>query len=93
MPARLNVDVIPQILASGLVRVELGLEYNPRQAPGTEPGHAQIPTPGQQPSGGTSLNERVTLVLEPGKSLMISQAADPISDRKITVEVRATILK
>jgi hypothetical protein len=43
--------------------------------------------------GGSSLNQRVGIILEGGKPLVISQAADPISDRKITVEIRATILK
>jgi hypothetical protein len=32
-------------------------------------------------------------VLTSGKPLVLSQAADPLSDRKITVEVRADILK
>jgi hypothetical protein len=40
-----------------------------------------------------SLNENITLILESGKPTIVSQAADPTSDRKITVEVTATILK
>jgi hypothetical protein len=43
--------------------------------------------------GGSSLNQRVVIVLEPNKPLMLSQAADPLSDRRITVEVRVSILK
>ena len=43
--------------------------------------------------GGSSLNQRVVIVLEPDKPLMLSQAADPLSERKITVEVRVSILK
>jgi hypothetical protein len=35
----------------------------------------------------------VAIVLTSGKPLVLSQAADPLSDRKITVEVRADILK
>ena len=41
----------------------------------------------------SSLSQRLTLNLESGKPMMVSQAADPTSDRKITVEVTATILK
>jgi hypothetical protein len=41
----------------------------------------------------TNLNEQITLILVPGKPMTISQAADPVSDRRITVELTATILK
>jgi hypothetical protein len=41
----------------------------------------------------TGLNERIVTILESGKPIVISQAADPTSDRRIGVEVRATILK
>jgi hypothetical protein len=43
--------------------------------------------------GLTSWNERLSVILESGKPMVVSQAADPTSDRKITVEVTATILK
>jgi hypothetical protein len=94
--AVLNVDATPQILSNGNIRVLLGLEYNPRQAGGSGPvakGPKGETIPVEEIPGGSSLNQRVTVVLEPGKPLVLSQAADPISDRKITVEVRATILK
>jgi hypothetical protein len=94
--AMLNVDATPQILSNGSIRVILGLEYNPRQAAGSGatakgPSGETVSVP--EIPGGSSLNQRVTIVVEPGKPLVLSQAADPISDRKITVEVRATILK
>ena len=41
----------------------------------------------------TTLNESVTLVLAPGKTTLASQSADPGSERKVTVEVTATIVK
>jgi hypothetical protein len=44
-------------------------------------------------AGMASFSERLGLTLESGKPMMISQAADPTSDRKITVEVTATILR
>jgi hypothetical protein len=33
------------------------------------------------------------VILQNGKPLIISQSADPVSDRKVVVEVKATILK
>ena len=96
VPAALNVDARPEILSNGSIRLQLGLQYNPRQG-GAKKQPAKIPSGDTielpEEEGGTSLNERVTIILEPGKPLILSQAADPISDRKITVEVRASILK
>ena len=77
--ATLNVDASPQLLPNGTIKVQLGLEYNPQKGDG--------------PPTGSSLNQRVAIVLSPGKPLVLSQAADPLSDRKITVEVRADLLK
>ena len=39
------------------------------------------------------MNQSVTVVLDSGKPLVITQAADPVSDRKVTVEVKATLLR
>jgi len=94
--ATLNVDATPQIQQNGSVRLQLGLEYNPRQ--GSRGGEKQGPdgaiiNPVPRDNNGSSLNQRVTIVIEPNKPLILSQAADPLSDRKITVEVRVSILK
>jgi hypothetical protein len=76
----LNVDARPIILDNDRILLELTLEYSPlRQSPVT-----------QQP---TNLNEQISVILQNGKPLTISQAADPVSDRKMTVEVKATVLK
>ena len=63
--------------------VTFGLEYFPRPAGGQE----------EMEPGMASINERLGLIFESGKPVVVSQAADPASDRKITVEVTATILK
>lgn len=78
---QINMDAHPQILASGGIRVALGLEYNPRTL-GND-----------SPTEWSSLNEQIQTVLDPGKPMVVSQAADPASDRRIVVEVRATIMK
>jgi hypothetical protein len=78
---QINVDVQPQILQSGAIRLMLRLEYNPR-------------TLGNDaPAEWSSLNEQIQVVLDPGEPLVVSQAADPASDRKIMVELRATVMK
>jgi hypothetical protein len=41
----------------------------------------------------TQIRESLTIVLDNGKSIVLSQSADPLTDRKVTVEVKATIVK
>lgn len=78
----LNVDAQPHILPSGTIRMVLGMEYMPA-----------VPSSGAEGTRTLSrLNEQVTVVLESGKPLVISQAADPTSDRKVTVQVTATVV-
>lgn len=81
----INVDARPIILAKEptKISVSFGLEYLPKTA-GTQE---------EMEPGMTSWSERLSLILESGKPMIVSQAADPTSDRKITVEVTATILK
>ena len=80
--AMLNVDARPEILDNDRLVVEMTIEYRPLAPDGT--------APTKRPTG---LNEQLTVILQNGKPLMVSQAADPVADRKMTVEVRATILK
>ncbi len=42
---------------------------------------------------GTGIQENLSVNLDDGKPLVVAQSADPVSDRQVTVEVRATILK
>lgn len=80
--ATLNVDASPTIVKDGLMRIIIGLEYLPK------PSDGPIPSEGQG-----SLNQRITLLVESGKTMVISQTSDPTSDRKVNVELTATILK
>ena len=77
---RRDADVI---VKDGQMRLDLGLEYVPK--PGSENA-----TSGE---GRGSLNQRLSLLVESGRPIVISQASDPTSDRKISVELTATILK
>jgi hypothetical protein len=85
-PISINVDARPLILRDGSIRLNLGLEYQPRPNPGQ-------PDAAVQAAQMSALNERIGLIVQDGKPLVISQASDPGSDRKVTVELRATILK
>jgi len=89
----INVDARPVVLRAkeGSVQIDLGFEYRPissATAPGSSPG-AQAEASASQ----TGAVERISTILESGKPLLISQAADPSSDRRISVEMKATILK
>lgn len=79
----LNVDARPFVSMEGPIQLEIALNYVPSTA--------DVPnTIKSRPSG---LNQSLTVILQSGKPLTISQAADPVSDRKVVVEVKATVLK
>jgi hypothetical protein len=79
----LNVDARPLVSMDGQIQMELVLEYSPPTSDSRE-------TLKTRPTG---MNQSLTVVLQSGKPLVVSQAADPVSDRKVVVEVKATILK
>jgi hypothetical protein len=82
----LNVDARPEVLADGRVLLQVNIEYGEKRVPaGKEVQPGQIIE--------ATLNESVTLLLESGKGLAVTQSADPMSDRKVSVEVKATVLK
>lgn len=81
----LNVDARPFVSIDGPVQLELTFEYVPLKSTGDVKEGAR-----QRPSG---INQSQTVILQSGRPLIVSQAADPISDRKVVVEVKATILK
>ena len=83
VPVTLNVDAQPSIIDDNRILVEFGLEYAPR------PVNESVNTG----EGRANLTEQLGLVVQPGKPMIISQASDPTSDRRITVELTATILK
>ena len=84
-PVVLNVDARPFVSVDGPVQLELTVEYYPLKDAGLEKEGAK-----QRPSG---VNQSQTVILQSGKPLIVSQAADPINDRKVIVEVKATVLK
>lgn len=80
--ATLNIDARPTLVGNDKILLELTVEYWPpaiaREGAGVRP---------------SALNESLSVILQNGKPLVISQAADPATDRRMTVEVRASIVK
>jgi hypothetical protein len=79
----LNVDARPLIRSDNSVNMALTIEYFPKPDAASEA--KDVPR--------TQLNQMMSMNLESGKPTIISQAADPVGNRKVTVEVKATILK
>jgi hypothetical protein len=80
----LNVDARPFVSVDGPIQLELTLNYSPPGGPGSGR---------EMPTTRTGVNQSLTVILQNGRPLIISQSADPVSDRKVVVEVKATILK
>jgi hypothetical protein len=78
----LNVDARPVVHPDDSILLSLTLEYLPRDEEGEKNG-----------GGRAQLNERMAVTLESGKTMMVSRAADPAGNRKITVELTATVMK
>ncbi len=74
----LNVDASVEIVRDNRIRVLLSLEYTPQDAGQGAP---------------MAISEAVATLLEDGKLLVVSQSADPTSDRKVRVELKATIVR
>jgi len=88
----LNVDASPSLLTDGKIRLGFNLQYD---WPAPTEGLATTASTGL-PRGTvikTALHDSVSLILESGKPMIAAQSADPIGDRQVTVEVKATVLR
>jgi len=82
-PVILNVDSQASLIGrESRARVTLTIEYRPVAA---EAENERATTP--------NINESITVMLEDGKSLVVSQSADPVTDRKVKVEAKMTLLR
>jgi hypothetical protein len=100
----LNIDAAAVIQQGGLITVRVTFEYTPAQSPiatlgggtreQTETAIKQLTERGLSPSSQPAeLHESISVILQDGKPLLVSQSADPTTDRKVTVELMATVLK
>jgi hypothetical protein len=90
-PVPLNVDAEPQLLPDGKIRLRVNVEYD-------------LPAPAALGQGDTvpvterglrtmQIRENLAVILDNGKSMIAAQSADPVSDRQVTIEVKATALR
>ena len=79
-PVVLNVDARPRLVGDKILLM-MTVEYKP-SAPEPKPG-----------ASSTTLNQSFQVLLQDGKPLVVSQSADPNSDRKVKLEVKATVLR
>jgi len=87
VPVPLNVDASPTLLADGKLRLSINLQYDwPAPPDSASPrGIGSVTT--------TSLHDQLMMILESGKPMIVAQSADPVGDRQVTVEVKATVLR
>jgi hypothetical protein len=79
----INIDAKPTVRADGRIWVQLTIEYRP-----------ELTTQQTQQSGSSRVagfSESLSVVVVDGKPLVASQSADPRSDRKVSVEITATV--
>jgi len=83
----LNVDAEPEIIADGKIRLRVNLQYSlPADAGGQ----------GQASAGAlrsTDIQELLSVIVESGKPIVAAQSADPVGDRQVIIELKATVLK
>ncbi|HEY6213063.1 MAG TPA: hypothetical protein VIW45_12300 [Vicinamibacterales bacterium] len=82
----LNIDANPEILPDGKIKLVFSLVYD-------WPGGEVAERPARGTVMKTSMHDSVSLILENGKPMIAAQSADPVVDRQVTVEVKATVLR
>ena len=82
-PVPLNIDASP-VIEGARIRLDLGLQYTWIDDAATGEARQRSRRDFQQ---------RLGLVLEDGKTMRVAQSADPLSDRRVSLEVTATILR
>ena len=88
----LNIDASPSLLTDGKIRLGFNLQYDWPAPFETAAGNSNQPLP-RGTVIKTALHDSVTLILESGKPMIAAQSADPIGERQVTVEVKATVLR
>jgi hypothetical protein len=88
----LNLDVGNVYVEGDSIRVRLSVEYNP-----VDEKVADAPVGSTTPAmpSFNSFKQSLNLALQDGKALVVAQSSDPVParDRKMTLEVKATILR
>ncbi len=82
----LNVDVVPVLRPGGKIRLQLTVQYDLPAPPSADGQKGPFPQR-------TAISENINTILEDGKSMVVAQSADPVSDRQVTLEVKGTVMK
>jgi hypothetical protein len=86
----LNADAEVRLVTDDKIRATITIEFTSAPASTTPISGPDTP---RSPRAPTTLNETVTVLLTSGKSTVITQSADPLSDRRVTVAATATIVR
>ena len=78
----LNIDAAPEV-EGNKIRLRVSLDLQSQDDPAMP----------ELPAGSSKLQESVSSIVTDGVATILSQSADPLTDRKVTLEVKATILK
>jgi hypothetical protein len=81
-PVYLNIDAQARVYGGGVISVVMTFQYTPAQ-----------PAQGENRQRPADLEEHVSVLLQDGKSTVVSQSADPATDRKVTAQITATIVR
>ncbi len=81
----INIDARPSVQRDGRIFLQLTVEYRPELSP------QQVQQSGT--SRLTMFTESLSLIVSDSKPVIASQSADPRSERKVSLEVTATIVK
>jgi hypothetical protein len=74
----LNVDITrPRLMSGNRIRVPIAVEYRPYSA--------------EPKSPMATVRASVDMLMDHGRKIVISRSADPVTDRKIVIEVTPTI--
>jgi len=86
----INIDARPSVQRDGRIWLQLSVEYLPDLS--TEQ-FEQLLKASKNRFQVNMLTESITLVVADGKPTVVSQSSDPLNDRKVSLEVTATIVK
>ena len=86
----INVDARPAVQRDGRIRLQLTVEYRPDL---TLEQMEQLVKSNKGSFRPNVLTESLTLVVADSKKTLVSQSSDPRSDRKVSLEVTATVVK
>jgi len=81
----INIDASPMVRPDGKIYLRLTVEYRP-----------EISAQQAQQTGASRVsffNQSLALLVSDGRSLIAAQAADPHGDRKLSIEVPASVVK